>query len=230
MPTNINIILSWFKTGKKPTEKQFWDSWLSFWHKDEQISQKNITNLVDTLNNKVETDLFNSHQTDETAHAQLFAKTKIVKPGEFIVFKVEPNTADYLEIGDSVIGYCQDNFLCEATYYGGDTSLMTSFTKLNNKVGRIVSFTSNDSSNDDFIIYELNNEVLLRSLSCGAYSGVYLMYKKPGEQEFSNAWFNGTYPKTWVTWFEFTAGTVIKLIDTIGGLEDSEEFIIGQPE
>jgi hypothetical protein len=49
MITNINIILGWFKTGKKPTQKQFWDSWQSFWHKDEQIPQASITNLINTI-------------------------------------------------------------------------------------------------------------------------------------------------------------------------------------
>jgi len=47
MATNISTILNWFRTGKTPTQQQFWDSWQSFWHKDEiipyaQISKKNI--------------------------------------------------------------------------------------------------------------------------------------------------------------------------------------------
>jgi hypothetical protein len=71
MPTNINIILGWFKTGKKPTEKQFWDSWLSFWHKDEQIPQNSVANLTDTLDAKVGKSIFDSHQTDKNAHAAL---------------------------------------------------------------------------------------------------------------------------------------------------------------
>ncbi|WP_264530869.1 hypothetical protein [Flavobacterium sp. N502540] len=73
MATNINTILSWFKTGKKPTQKQFSDSWLSFWHKDEEIPQNNITNLVNVLNTKVEKDQFEDHKTSKTAHETLFA-------------------------------------------------------------------------------------------------------------------------------------------------------------
>ncbi|OXB25091.1 hypothetical protein B0A80_02350 [Flavobacterium tructae] len=73
MPTNINTILSWFKTGKKPTQKQFSDTWQSFWHKDEQIPQSSIENLAQTLNNKTERTQFEDHKTDKTAHETLFA-------------------------------------------------------------------------------------------------------------------------------------------------------------
>jgi hypothetical protein len=72
MATNINTILSWFKTGKKPTQKQFWDSWQSFWHKDEAIPQSSITNLVSTLDAKAEKSLFDAHKIDKTAHVDLF--------------------------------------------------------------------------------------------------------------------------------------------------------------
>lgn len=52
MATNINTILDWFKTGKKPTQQQFWASWQSFWHKDEQIPQSCIIDLANTLDAK----------------------------------------------------------------------------------------------------------------------------------------------------------------------------------
>jgi hypothetical protein len=72
MATNINTILGWFKTGEKPTQKQFSDSWQSFWHKDEAIPQSSITNLASTLNEKVEKSEFEAHKADETTHATLF--------------------------------------------------------------------------------------------------------------------------------------------------------------
>jgi hypothetical protein len=199
---SLKTIKSWFRTGLKPTQLQFWDTWDSFRHKSEKIPAKDIEG-IDTL-----------------------LGDKIVPSGQFIIFKVDPNTADELEIGDSVIGYCEGNFLAEATYYGGDTSLMTSFTKSNNSVGRIISFNPNDQYYGELITYELNNEVLQRDFSCGAYSGISFMYKRPGDLEFSQGWFNGTYPRTSITWLELTPGTILKLIDTIGGLDDSEEFII----
>ena len=197
----LKTIKSWFRTGLKPTQSQFSDTWDSFRHKDEKVPVKDIEGID-----------------------QLLAGDKIIPSGQFIVFKVDPNTANELEIGDSVIGYCEGNFLGEATYYGGDTSLMSSFTQANNSVGRIISFTS--SNNGDIITYELNDEVLQRSYSCGAYNGIFIMYKRPGDTEFNDAWPSGEYPKSWVSWLEFMPGTIIKLTDTIGGLDDSEEFII----
>ncbi|RKR11618.1 hypothetical protein C8C83_3358 [Flavobacterium sp. 90] len=201
---SLKTIRSWFRTGLKPTQLQFWDTWDSFRHKSEKIPAKDIEG-IDTL-----------------------FGDKIIPSGQFLIFKVDPNTADELEIGDSVIGYCENNFLCEATYYGGDTSLMSSFSKANNSVGRIISFNPNDQYYGELITYELNDEVLLRSLSCGVYNGIYIVYKRPGESDFSRGWFNGTYPKTSITWLDLPSGTIIKLIDTIGGLDDSEEFIISK--
>lgn len=80
MSTNINTILSWFKTGKKPTQKEFWDSWQSFWHKEEEIPQSSIENLSQTLNNKAEKSQFDSHNTDPDAHADSIDK-KLDKGG-----------------------------------------------------------------------------------------------------------------------------------------------------
>jgi uncharacterized protein related to proFAR isomerase len=54
MATNINTILDWFRTGKKPSQGQFWDSWQSFWHKDETIPQSSISNLVGALETKAD--------------------------------------------------------------------------------------------------------------------------------------------------------------------------------
>jgi len=198
----LNTIKNWFKTNLKPSQQQFWDTWDSFRHKHEKIPARDIEDIDQLINGQ-----------------------KIIPSGQFLIFKVAPNTADELEIGDSVIGYCQGNFLAEATYYGGDISLMSSFTKPNNVVGKIISFNS-DSINGDFIIYELNEEVLLRSYTCGAYNGIFLKYKRPGESEFSNIWPSGYYPQSWVTWSEFTSGTIIKLADDLGDFDDSEEFII----
>lgn len=196
---SLKTIKSWFRTGLKPTQTQFWDTWDSFRHKSEKIPATDIEGM-DTL-----------------------LGDKIVPSGQFIIFKVDPNTADELEIGDSVIGYCEGNFLAEATYYGGDTSLMSSFTKANNNVGRIISFVNNH-----VLTYELNSEVLQRSYSCGAYNGIVLMYKKPGEFEFSSAWPTGSYPELWISWLELTPGSILKFRDTIGGLDDSEEFIVSK--
>lgn len=192
----LKTIKNWFRTGSKPTQTQFWDTWDSFRHKNDKIPLEDIEN-IDQITGQ-----------------------KIIPSGEFLIFKVAPNTADELEIGDSVIGYCEGNFLAEATYYGGDTSLMSSFTKPNNLVGKIISFDTNS------ITYELHDEILLRSYTCGAYNGIAIKYKRPGELEFSTSWPTGYYPKLYVYWLDLPSGTIMKLTDTLGDFEDSEEFIV----
>lgn len=72
MAVKINTILNWFKTGSKPTQAQFWATWTSFWHKDEQIPQSNIFSLENDLNEKAEKSQLNSHLNDKNAHADLF--------------------------------------------------------------------------------------------------------------------------------------------------------------
>lgn len=199
----LDTIKKWFRTGLKPTQDQFWDTWDSFRHKNEKVDINDIEGIENLLSGD-----------------------KIIPFGQFIVFKVHPNTSDDLEIGDSVIGYCEGNFLCEATYYGGDTRFMSSFTKPNNSVGRIISITSNGQYHNDLLTYELNGEVLQRSYTCGAYNGICVMYKRPGELDFSTAWPTGYYPMLGIFWMELTAGTIVKLRDTLGSFEDSEEYVI----
>ena len=54
--TTINIIKSWFKTGLKPTQDQFWSWQDSYWHKDEIIPQESIQDLNTTLSSKADAD------------------------------------------------------------------------------------------------------------------------------------------------------------------------------
>lgn len=49
---SIATLKTWFETGDKPTQSQFWD-WLdSFFHKSESIPQASVTNLVTDLSGK----------------------------------------------------------------------------------------------------------------------------------------------------------------------------------
>lgn len=43
MITNLNTIKEWFRTGRKPTQSQFWATWDSFWHKHEGVVIKHPT-------------------------------------------------------------------------------------------------------------------------------------------------------------------------------------------
>lgn len=47
---SLNIIKKWFKTGLKPTQNQFWDTWDSFWHKSEQIPISKIDGVMNIYN------------------------------------------------------------------------------------------------------------------------------------------------------------------------------------
>jgi hypothetical protein len=153
MATDINTILSWFKTGLKPTQAQFWASWQSFWHKDEQIPQSSIANLSTTLNAKAEKSqfdahigdalahenlfkakldktLFEEHTTDPNAHAELFVKMGFVPTGKLFVFKhpdnSNPANAYVLEAKDMVIGYVDASWIT-GNYLGGDITQIESF-------------------------------------------------------------------------------------------------------
>ncbi|QIL40600.1 hypothetical protein G7074_15800 [Pedobacter sp. HDW13] len=64
----LNTIKNWFKTGLKPTQQQFWDSWDSFWHKDQVIPSSSVENLDARFDEKADDDAFQSHLTDDHAH------------------------------------------------------------------------------------------------------------------------------------------------------------------
>lgn len=52
--TALNTIKSWFRTGLKPTQTQFWSTWDSFWHKEEKIPQSSIDGLANSFNDKAD--------------------------------------------------------------------------------------------------------------------------------------------------------------------------------
>lgn len=45
MKVSLATIKNWFKTGLKPTQSQFWDTWDSFWHKDDSIPTSSVAGL-----------------------------------------------------------------------------------------------------------------------------------------------------------------------------------------
>lgn len=64
----LNTIKNWFKTGLKPTQAQFWDTWDSFWHKDDSIAAENINGLPALFDAKADTEALQNHQNNEDAH------------------------------------------------------------------------------------------------------------------------------------------------------------------
>lgn len=55
---------------------------------------------------------------------------KTFAAGKLQIYKVAPNTADVLEIGDVVQGVVQNNFIT-AVYTGGNPELLSSYDKIN---------------------------------------------------------------------------------------------------
>jgi len=68
----LNTIKKWFKTGLKPSQDQFWDTWDSFRHKFENIPVKDIEGLETTLDSKAERSHLEEHKNNQNAHAELF--------------------------------------------------------------------------------------------------------------------------------------------------------------
>jgi hypothetical protein len=70
---SLATIKNWFKTGLKPTQAQFWDTWDSFWHKDELIPADRIENLQQLLIEKADAEALANHNIAANAHSALFA-------------------------------------------------------------------------------------------------------------------------------------------------------------
>jgi len=64
----LNTVKNWFKTGLKPTQQQFWDTWDSFWHKDQVIPASSIENLDVRFDEKADEEAFETHLSDLNAH------------------------------------------------------------------------------------------------------------------------------------------------------------------
>jgi hypothetical protein len=50
----LNTIKNWFRTGLKPTQTQFWDTWDSFRHKDQKVSVTDIEDIDELLSSKTD--------------------------------------------------------------------------------------------------------------------------------------------------------------------------------
>lgn len=145
MATNINTILSWFRTGKKPTQKQFWSSWQSFWHKDEAIPQSSIINLISALDSKE--NINNKSLTLSslsTNNDYPSSKTVYEFVNEFVKSENNINTTEVLNLVQSsslVPGnyYLINDFQTIYTINGSDSS-----SKITTK--RIDSFTSHSAA------------------------------------------------------------------------------------
>lgn len=124
MAADKNLLKSWFETGDIPTQAQFW-AWIdAYWHKDEKIPITAIEEIESILDVKADAEAFQNHLEDENAHAELFAKTRIIPFGLFQIYKNPENSImDELEPYDVAAGFFADgSFMPFGKYMGGDTS------------------------------------------------------------------------------------------------------------
>ncbi len=68
----LNTIKDWFKTGLKPSQTQFWDTWDSFRHKNDKVPVKEVEGLDEIIDSKADKMILDNHLTDDAAHADLF--------------------------------------------------------------------------------------------------------------------------------------------------------------
>lgn len=73
MSTPLNTIFSWFETGDFPTETQFKETFLSFYHKDDPIPFKSIEGLEEIFHLFASAEAFQEHLTDPKAHSEYLA-------------------------------------------------------------------------------------------------------------------------------------------------------------
>ncbi|MBB6330934.1 hypothetical protein HNP24_001884 [Chryseobacterium sediminis] len=73
MSTPLHTIFSWFETGDFPTENQFKDTFLSFYHKDELIPMEGIEGFEEIFQLFASAEAFQAHLKDPNAHSEYLA-------------------------------------------------------------------------------------------------------------------------------------------------------------
>lgn len=121
--TPLTTIKNWFKTGLKPTQAQFWDTWDSFWHKDDMIPIAKIDGVTAIYT------AINNHINDENAHVALLQKSRFIPFGTFQIFKAQGNVDEVaLEIRDFGAGFIDEvTFMPFGIFLGGNPQLLESW-------------------------------------------------------------------------------------------------------
>ncbi|MGN7705360.1 hypothetical protein [Chryseobacterium sp. 22543] len=73
MSTPLHTIFSWFETGDFPTETQFKDTFLSFYHKDDLIPMQGIEGFEEIFQLFASAEAFQAHLKDPNAHSEYLA-------------------------------------------------------------------------------------------------------------------------------------------------------------
>lgn len=128
---SLSIIKNWFKTGLKPTQAQFWDTWDSFRHKQEAVPMTDVQGLDTALQYKADKSALDTHTTNDAAHPNIQIMAKIYPPNTLQIFKRSGNeNVKQLEVNDFVKGIVEGVFI-EGIYTGGDSQLLTSYNIIN---------------------------------------------------------------------------------------------------
>lgn len=109
---NLSTIKNWFKTGLRPTEQQFSDTWDSFFHKNDKVPIAQVEGIDAVF-------------TAINAATQAVANAKIVAVGQITVYKHPQNSLlannNVLEVNDVASGFFADGtFMPFGMYLGGD--------------------------------------------------------------------------------------------------------------
>ncbi|TDX11213.1 hypothetical protein [Flavobacterium sp. S87F.05.LMB.W.Kidney.N] len=141
----LNTIKSWFQTGLKPSQKQFWDTWDSFRHKFEKVPMTDIEGLDSVFDSKVDKLQLEEHNTNQNAHAELFAAKED---------KSQKGTAGgYVPLDElSKIAYNYLNIINNLTS-GGSTSLLSAEqgVVLQNQITAVNTLLASDNIDLDTI-------------------------------------------------------------------------------
>jgi hypothetical protein len=137
----LNTIKDWFKTGLKPSQTQFWDTWDSFRHKDEKIPITAIDDIENILAEKADQEALQNHLTNPDAHADLFGQIKttgrfLINRNNLMFFADEPIP------GDTVTGMVESEYLNAGTFYGGNFELLSSYVDPDSTEGALFNISN----------------------------------------------------------------------------------------
>lgn len=90
---SLITIKNWFRTGLRPTQAQFWDTWDSFWHKSDSIPMSSIEGLEDAFDN------LDFPTVDATGFRQKEEKNEIGINADFDSTVTEKSTSSYRFVG-----------------------------------------------------------------------------------------------------------------------------------
>ena len=113
---SLPTIKSWFKTGLRPTEQQFSDTWDSFFHKSEKVPIAQVEGIDAVF---------------EAINA-VSATVRFVGVGQLTIYKNPlnnlPANANILQVNDVGVGFFADRtFMPFGMYLGGDPTIVGSW-------------------------------------------------------------------------------------------------------